>query len=55
VDALVLLRSGKKILKGENTEIICGVESEGKATQRLPQPGIHSVFHTPNSDTIADS
>jgi hypothetical protein len=32
MDALVLLRRGNKIFKGENMETKCGAETEGKAT-----------------------
>jgi len=41
VGASVLLRRGNKILTGENTK--CGAETEGKAIQRLPHLGIHSI------------
>jgi hypothetical protein len=44
VDALVLLRRGNKILTRGNTETKCGAETEGKAIQRLPHPGIHSIY-----------
>jgi len=43
VDALVLLRRGNKILTGGNMETKCGAETEGKAIQRLPHLGIHSI------------
>ena len=46
MDVLVLLRSGKKILKGVNTETKCGADTEGKAIHRLPHLGIH-----PHTDT----
>jgi hypothetical protein len=39
VDASVLLRNRNKLLTGGNTK--CGVETEGKAIQRLPHLGIH--------------
>jgi hypothetical protein len=38
MDASVL-RRGNKILTGENMEMKCGVETEGKAIQRLPHLG----------------
>jgi hypothetical protein len=44
VGALVLLRRGNKVLKGGNTEIKCGAETEGKATQRLPHLGIYPTY-----------
>jgi hypothetical protein len=44
VDALVLLRRGKKILSGGNTETKCGTETEGKAIQRLSHLGIHPIY-----------
>ena len=44
VGLLVLLRRENKILTGANTETKCGVEIEGKATQRLPHLGIHPRF-----------
>jgi hypothetical protein len=44
VDALVLLRRGNKIFMRENTETMCGVETEGKAIQRLPHLGIHPIY-----------
>jgi hypothetical protein len=43
VDALVLLRKGNKILMGANMKTKYGVETEGKAIQRLPQLGIHPI------------
>jgi hypothetical protein len=48
VDASVLLRRGNKLLKGGNTEPKCGAESEGKAIQRLPHLGIHSIYNHQN-------
>jgi hypothetical protein len=42
--ALILLRRGKKILMGGNTETNCRAETEGKAIQRLPHLGIHPIF-----------
>jgi hypothetical protein len=45
VDASVLLRRGNKILTGGNMNTKCGVETEGKAMQRLPHLGIfHSIY-----------
>jgi hypothetical protein len=44
VDALVLLRRGNKKTPGGNTETKCGVETEGKAIQRLPQLGTHPIY-----------
>jgi hypothetical protein len=43
-DASVLLRRGNKILTGGNVETKCGAETEGKAIQRLPHLGIHSIY-----------
>jgi hypothetical protein len=43
VDTLVLLQRGNKIDMGENMETKCGAETEGKAIQRLPHLGIHSI------------
>jgi hypothetical protein len=40
---LALLRRVKKITTGGNTETKCGTEIEGKAIQRLPHLGIHSI------------
>ena len=39
---MIPLRMGK-ILKGAVKEAKCGVETEGKATQRLPYLGIHPI------------
>jgi hypothetical protein len=44
VDASFLLRRGNKILKGGNTEINCGAETEGKTIQGLPHLGIHPIY-----------
>jgi hypothetical protein len=44
VDTLVLLRRGNKIHMGGDTETKCGVETEGKAIQRLPHLGIHPIY-----------
>ena len=44
VDASVLLRRRNKILMGGNTERKCGAETEGKAIQRMPHLGIHSIY-----------
>jgi hypothetical protein len=35
---------GSKTLKGGNTKIKGGAETEGKAIQRLPHLGIHSIY-----------
>jgi hypothetical protein len=43
VDTSVLLTRGNKIFMGANTETKCWAETEGKAMQRLPHPGIHSI------------
>jgi hypothetical protein len=43
VDASVLLRRGNEILTGGNMETKCRVDTEGKAIQRLPHLGIHSI------------
>ena len=45
MDASVLLRRGNKILTGENMETMCGVETEGKAIQKLPHSGIHPIYN----------
>jgi hypothetical protein len=45
VGASVLLRRGNKTLMGENIEIKCGAEIEGKAIQRLPHLGIHPIYN----------
>jgi hypothetical protein len=41
VDTSVLLRRGRKIPMGGDTETKCGTETEGMAIQRLPHMGIH--------------
>ena len=43
MDTLVLLRRGKTMPMGGDTETKCGAETEGKAIQRLPHLGIHSI------------
>ena len=43
VYALVLLRRGNKILTGANAKTKYGAKTEGKATQRLPNLGIHPI------------
>jgi hypothetical protein len=40
----VLLKRGNKILTGGNIETKSGTETEGKAIQRLPYPGIHPIY-----------
>jgi hypothetical protein len=42
VGALVLHRRGNKIPMGGDTK--CGADTEGKAIQRLPYPGIHPMY-----------
>ena len=42
--ASVLLRRGNKILTGGNMKTKCGVETEGKAIQRLPHLWIHPIY-----------
>jgi hypothetical protein len=42
VDASVLLRRGNKMLTGGNRERKCGTETEIKAIQRPPPPGVPS-------------
>jgi hypothetical protein len=44
MDASVLLRTEKKVLKGGNTETKGGKETEGKAIQKLPHVGIHPIY-----------
>jgi hypothetical protein len=44
VGASVFLRRENKIPMGGDTETKCGAESEGKAIQRLPHPGIHHIY-----------
>ena len=44
VNTSVLLKKGNKIELGGDTEIKCGAETEGKATQRLPHLGIHPTY-----------
>jgi hypothetical protein len=44
VDASLLLRRWDKISMGGNTETKNGVETEGKAIQRLSHLGIHSIY-----------
>jgi hypothetical protein len=44
VDTSVLLRRGNKIPMGGDTETKCGVETEGKAIQRLPHLGVHPIY-----------
>ena len=43
VDTLVLLRRGNKILMGGDTKTKYGLETEGKAIQRLPHLQIHPI------------
>jgi hypothetical protein len=44
VDTSVFLRRVNKILTGGNMEIKFEAETEGKAIQRLPHPGIHPIY-----------
>jgi hypothetical protein len=44
VDASVGFRRVNKKLTGENLEIKCGAETEGKANQRLLHLGIHPIY-----------
>jgi hypothetical protein len=44
VDASVLLRRVNKLFTVGYKEIKCGTETEGKAIQRLPHRGIHSIY-----------
>jgi hypothetical protein len=44
VNALILLRRGNKILMGGNADTKYGVETKGKAIQRLPHLGIHPIY-----------
>jgi hypothetical protein len=44
MDTLVLLGRGNIILMGGVAETKCGVETEGKAIQRLPHPGNHPIY-----------
>jgi hypothetical protein len=53
VDALVLLRSGNKILMGANSETECGAKTEAKAIQRLYHLGIHPIYS--HQHTIVDA
>jgi hypothetical protein len=43
VDASLLLRRGNEILTGRNMETYCGVDTEGKAIQRLYHLWIHPI------------
>jgi hypothetical protein len=49
--ASVLLRTGRKVLKGANTEKKCGADIEIKAIWRLSHMGIHLIY----ADTIVDA
>jgi hypothetical protein len=44
MDTSVLLRRKNKILMGGDTEMKCGAEMEGKATQRLLHLWIHPIY-----------
>ena len=45
VEPSVLLRSRNKIPMGGQSETNCEAETEGKAIQRLPHLGIHSIYN----------
>jgi hypothetical protein len=45
VDTLLLLRMGNKIPMEGVTETKFGAEMEGRTIQRLPHPGIHSIYN----------
>jgi hypothetical protein len=34
---------------------VCGAETEGKAIQREPHPGIHPTYSLPYPDTVVDA
>ena len=55
VDTLVLLRRGKKIPMGGDTETKFGAETEGKAIQKLLHLGNLSHIQSSNPDTIVDA
>jgi hypothetical protein len=44
VDVSMLLRRWNKIVTGANIVAKCGAKTEGKASQRLPHPGIHPIY-----------
>jgi hypothetical protein len=44
----VLLRRGNKIPMGGDSETKCGVETEGKTSQRLYYLGIHPIYSYQN-------
>jgi hypothetical protein len=44
VDASILLRRENKIFTRGNMDTKCGVETDGKAIQRLPHLGIHPIY-----------
>jgi hypothetical protein len=45
VDTLFLLRMGNKIPMEGVTETKFGAEKEGWTIQRLPHPGIHTIYN----------
>ena len=45
VDTSFLLRIGNKILMEGVTETKFGDETEGRTTQSLPHPGIHTIIN----------
>jgi hypothetical protein len=53
VYTLFLLRMGNKIPMEGVTETKFGAETEERTIQRLPHPGIHSIYNHQNPDTIA--
>ena len=54
VDSLIHHRRGNKMFIVADTEIKCGAESEGKATETAP-PGDPTLIQLPNPDTIVDA
>ena len=47
-----VLRKGNKILTGGVAETKCGVETEGKAMQRLSHLGIHPIYSHQNQTLL---
>jgi hypothetical protein len=52
VDTSVLLGRRNKTPLGGVTETKCGAETEGKAIQRLPHLGIHSIYNHQNQTLV---
>jgi hypothetical protein len=52
VGALALLRMGNKIVTRTNMETKFGADTEEKAIQRLPHPGIHSIYSHQNQTLL---